>query len=362
MKYFKVNVIVFFLSVLLFQVNMAAAQSNDVNSMSIDEIAYQMTIRYPSPKFIDDVVNKSNKEPEFRKELVENISEGLSTATANNKMGSIIRALRELNVTETVMELIKIWNETDKKVELLESGDKRIHLLTAIAQFLPEGERVLFLIKAESDETEDPIVRFRANILLCATGNQKAIDYIVSAYEGAKKKFPIYLTMSPEQERNSNPWVTESDKNGDGLSSYIERGLLLDPNNIDTDGDGLRDGNDRNPLCKTPSPFDFNLWLISPYDYMDGTEKTSLFANLQFSGIDGIVLQLSNEQFGEFQKIHGYSTCIGIHKISSDEEQKDTKQFILTISSDGNFRSYNVTFKHFSNIWLPVSWDMGEIT
>lgn len=392
MKYLKSTILLMLLSSILFNSNpIYAGEIEDVNKMSIDEIVYQMTRTHPPKTFITDVVSKSNKEPEFRKELVSALTRRLSEVTANIQISNTVRSLRDLNATETVMPLIKIWNESEKVTRYLEFADPRIQLLITIAQFLPEGERVLFLIKTESDETEAPIVRFRATILLCTTGNQKAIDNVLSVYNKAKEKYPTTLIMPLESQNSGTPRKTESDEDGDFFSSYIEKGLLLDPNNIDTDGDGLRDGNDRNPLCKShvkgeltddqeiahfifylytkyydesSSPFSFRVWLVRPTDYYDGTDKPSLFANVQFTGIDGVILQMNREQIDKFRAIHGFGTSdISLHKEPEDGEQKGTKKFVLIISSGpGNFRSYDMTFKRFGNVWLPVFWELFMIT
>jgi hypothetical protein len=48
----------------------------------------------------------------------------------------------------------------------------------------------------------------------------------------------------------------ESDRDGDGLTDIVEEHLLLNPDNPDSDGDGLQDGKDPLPNVKNTGPVD----------------------------------------------------------------------------------------------------------
>ena len=396
-QFFKSAVLVVFLNTLILQtIVIAAGQPDDIENMPLEEIVHLMTRTNPQKASLSKIINKADTEPAFRKELVNALTKRLSDVTARIQISNTVRSLRDLNASEVLPQLKKIWNETEKRTYGLARGDMRIQLVITIAQFLPEAEHIQFLINTESDTTEAPKVRFRATILLCATGNQKAIEHVLSVYEKAKKEFPLtprmtlddqkeYIERIKRKDNNRDPW----DRDRDLISSYIEAGLLLDPDNMDTDGDGLIDGNDRNPLCKpqkvefsedqriahfilylharyyriSRSPFNFKLLIVRPDDTWDGTEKRSLFDGMQFTGIEGYILHMNLKRINEFRAIHGSGTsAISIHKMERDDK-KDTKKFRLSTSGGfGLGRTYKMTFKRFNNVWLPIFWELYMIT
>jgi len=67
---------------------------------------------------------------------------------------------------------------------------------------------------------------------------------------GRSPDFASLPIFPSRQARTGPPAITDADPDGDGLPTEFEHGWLLDPNKPDTDGDGLIDGNDRNPLTK----------------------------------------------------------------------------------------------------------------
>ena len=397
-QFFKSAVLVVFLNTLILQtIVIAAGQPDDTENMPLEEIVHLMTRTNPQKASLSKIINKADTEPAFRKELVNALTKRLSDVTARIQISNTVRSLRDLNASEVLPQLKKIWNETEKRTYGLARGDMRIQLVITIAQFLPEAEHIQFLINTESDTTEAPKVRFRATILLCATGNQKAIEHVLSVYEKAKKEFPLtprmtlddqkgYIERVKQKDNNRDPW----DRDRDLISSYIETGLLLNPANIDTDSDGLIDGNDRNPLCKpqevelwedqliaqfilylharyysiSRSPFNFNLLVVQPIDTWDGKGNQSLFDGLEFAGIDGLILHMNQEQIKQFRSLHGSGvSVISIHKEQESEDKKDIKEFRLSVSGGpGLHRTYDMRFKRFNNVWLPVFWQLGMIT
>jgi len=397
-QFFKSAVLIVFLNSLIFHTALiAAGQPDDIENMPLEDIVHIMTRTHPQKDLYPKILNKAEIEPDLRKSLVDALvirlfEDGTKIGVANTS-----RSLRDLNAREVLPQLMKIWNKIEKKTYALEHGDQRIQLLLTIAHFLPQAEHIQFLINTESDTAEAPIVRFRATILLCATGNQKAIQHVLSVYENAKVRLPLTTRMSlddqkryvekiEQQDNNLTPW----DFDRDLISSYIETGLLLDPANIDTDSDGLIDGNDRNPLCKpqegelsedqliaqfilylharyysiSRSPFNFNLLVVQPIDTWDGKGNQSLFDGLEFAGIDGLILHMNQEQIKQFRSLHGSGvSVISIHKEQESEDKKAIKEFRLSVSGGpGLHRTYDMRFKRFNNVWLPVFWQLGMIT
>ncbi len=69
-------------------------------------------------------------------------------------------------------------------------------------------------------------------------------------YCGGEFSFRLFAVDKEGRASWSPPWtekIPRQDGDGDGLSDAEERYLLTDPDNPDTDGDGLRDGNDLAP-------------------------------------------------------------------------------------------------------------------
>lgn len=362
----------FLASLALQNASLYARDAQDVEQMTIDEISNyfrRWQDRYPLTL---QILSKAEEDPEFRKELIEALIKRFTDETNNVRSAYLTRAFKALNAREALPQLRKKWNEIEKKIYAMEGSELRIQLLITIAQFMSEDESIEFLIKTESDETEDPITRFRATILLCATGNKKAIEHVLAVYEKAKKEFPAAMF-------GDNPLLRKitSDTDGDWISDYIETGLLLDPNNPDTDGDGLIDGNDRNPFCKLQeaklsedqeiaqfilylhakyyrmlwSPFRFKLLIVEITDDLNGMARPGLFSNLTCTGIDGVILHLSREQILKLRTIHEPLVTIRLHKYP--DEQKDIKGFSL-IEFNSHF---NMTFKNYNGTWLPIDWE-----
>ena len=384
--FLRATVLGFFLVILIFQAaTLSARDSQNVDEMTIDEIANSLSMTWRDNNTLtSQIFSKAEKEPEFRKNLINVLTKRFAAETIRIRCSNLTRSFVYLNASEILPELRKKWNETEKKTEALEFADLRIQLLIAIAKFLPEDESIEFLIKTESDTAEAPIVRFRATILLCATGNKKAIEYVLSVYEKAKQGFPITMAGN-----NILLNKTQNDSDGDLISDVNEIAILLDPKKPDTDGDGLIDGNDRNPFCKLQeeklsedqqiaqfilyllaryycrsltnpsiffSPFECKLLIVEITDDYDGTARPGLFENISFTGIDGVILHLSREQILKMRAIHEHLDEIRLHKYP--EEEKNMKKFFL---SEFN-RFFRMTFKNYNGTWLPIDWELAGMS
>ena len=362
-----------FLGSLVFQSALLHANdAQDVNEMTIGEITDSLSRTWHDDNpVIQQIFNKAENDSEFNKSLVESLRKRYIAETSTTKITNLIRTFVSINASEMLPHLFKKWDSTKNITFPPEREQIRNELLIAIAKFMPESESVGFLILTESDTTETPMIRLRATILLCATGNKKAIEHVLSVYEKAKKEFPDAM-----HDKNPALAITSDDSDGDLMPDYIEKGLLLDPNNPDTDGDGLIDGNDRNPLCKTfegklsddqqiaqmmfylyakycstaRSPYKFKLFVVRNIDNYNSTPVRSYFENLTLIGIDGVVIHLKSQDFFEFNDMHGRTVLINnLHKFR--EEQKDIKKFSLR---EKGLNSYEMTFKNFDGTWLPI--------
>jgi hypothetical protein len=272
---------------------------------------------------VAEVLGRAEANPQFRMELIDAVMQRLEHIELNKRSGKEFWALKMLKAVEVLDQLRERWNQMPKRTYGLERGDSRSHLLKTIAALLPEKEKVQFLIETERDKEEPAKIRARATILLCASGNRKAIEHVLSIYEKAKRTYPTTTrvrrqdqpgaasTSKRERAARRAPVKKIWDKDNDMMSDYIERGLLLDPSNRDTDGDGLLDGNDRNPFSKpdsTPlpdanvmenrqianfllyfytrrdgsrSPFGFNMWIVRKADNYDGKGRPSIFDGMK---------------------------------------------------------------------------------
>jgi hypothetical protein len=372
----------FFLGSLVGQKTILYAGNNqNADQMTIDEIADYLgktwSDSYPLEK---QIFNKAETNPEFRKDLLEALKKRYESETVFVRIANYTRTFITLNTTEMLPQFLSKWERTPKLVRGGDRVEPRIQLLIGISKFLPESEGIEFLIKTESDSNEPSVARFRAAILLCATGNKKAIEYVLADYEKAKKQYPATMAGN-----NVSLNKTPTDSDGDLISDADEIVLFLDPNNPDTDGDGLIDGNDRNPLCKLQegklsedqeiaqfilylfgkyyclsnsnptvffSPFKCKLLIVENTDNYDGTARPGLFANLPFIGIDGVILHLNREQILKLRTVRRELDEVRLHKYP--DEQKGIKKFFL---SEFN-RFFLMTFKNYNGTWLPIEWEL----
>jgi|GEM_PF-3315926 len=366
--------------------------------LSLQEALHTITRTHPNKDKLSPILNQYKVDPAFRQKMVDGLSKIIQERKIRIIVSNAARALRDLDAKETLPLLQQCWNETEKKTQNLEHGELRIQLLLTLAQFLPDADKIRFLIDTDTDSQEAPIVRFRATILLCATGNPRAIQHVRTTYQQAQKQYPRTTTMpiphqpkpltgkidAKTQRHDHSLW----DPDRDLMSSYLEKGLFLAPDNRDTDGDGIVDGNDRNPLCApakealsedqqiaqfiiylhtryyslSRSPFSFNLWAIRRIDSYNSKKNPSLLANTECKGINGLLLHVSPEQTKELRALHGNGiSIINIHRAA--DSQPDIREFYLsTTLGPGEYRSYKISLKRFQDMWLPIEWELYLIT
>jgi hypothetical protein len=364
---------------------------------SLDEALHSITRTNPSKDKLSPILNQCKVDPVFRRKMVDGLTKIIQERRIRIIVSNAARALRDLDAKETLPLLRQCWNETEKKTQNLEHGELRIQLLLTLAQFMTDADKIRFLIETDKDPQEAPIVRFRATILLCATGNPQAIQHVRNTYQQAQKQYPRTTIMSISNQPKSAPTRYKTMKNPpdiswnpdwDLMSSYLEKGLFLDPDNRDTDGDGIVDGNDRNPLCApteealsedqkiaqfiiylhtryytlSRSPFSFNLWAIRRIDSYDDKNNPGLLANTECTGINGRLLHVSPEQARQLRALHGSGISImNIHRDA--DSQPDIREFRLsTTLGPGEYRSYKISLKRFNDIWLPIEWELWVIT
>jgi hypothetical protein len=335
---------------------------------------------------IKPVLARANEEPAFRTQLIDGLTGRIDSYREDYRGVREIKALRQINAIEALPFLRKRWEKIAKKTYYLEWADPRIQLLETIAQFLPETERVQFLIDTERDKQEAPKVRFRATILLFASGNDKGIRHLLSAYEQSQREHSRTVHMSAKRQAKYPPMKEEWDQDADMMTDYIERGMLLNTSNKDTDGDGIVDGNDRNPLCapreektsvkdiaqllfylhtrsaRAPcGPFPFKVWIVKTVDNHDGKGVPSMFDGIELTGVDGVVLHMGPEQIKKYRSIHGYGTpIIRIHEVKGSNKSEREFRFTEYIAPEGA-AVWRIRVKCFNGVWLPVHWEMTMI-
>ena len=328
------------------------------------------------------ILARAESDDTFRSELITAIHQRLDTYDKAYQGRAEFRALAQLRDVDSLGRLRLKWEAMEKHWW----GGSRYELLKAIAQLMPREEALEFLIRTEQDEQEDPWVRQKAVLLLIAKGDRKAIDHVVAVYEQAQRQYPNTTRYSLE-EQNKRTWPREEwDQDADRMSQYTEMGLLLNPENNDTDDDGIIDGNDRNPLMKaggqrteeqqashviffllarytnrplSTSPFNFRVWVMQREAGSADEKRPSLFEGLEITGIDGIMLHQNREQLKKYHSLHGYGTPI----VSIREDQKsrgeNERVFHLTeyIAPQGA-TIWEIHVKKFGDLWLPIYWEI----
>lgn len=300
---------------------------------------------------------------------------------------SAVRSLVELDARDCLPLFQERFDSMEKQEPTRYFGyaELRLQLLEAIVKFIPEEDRIQFLIDVECDEAESLRVRFRATILLCASGDKRAIGHVLAGYKKAKQEYGRTRRMTIETQRKYQSSKHRKEEIWDGdadmIADYTERGLLLDPTHDDTDGDGIMDGNDRNPLCPSRQsstetegiaqfllylhtkyrrpprgPFSFKVWVVRTTDTYDGKDALSIFHRVEFTGVEGIVLHMSEEQIKKYRSLHGYGTpIINVHEVEgADDLEKEFRfsEYVAPLGAAG----WNIRVKCIDGVWLPIEW------
>jgi hypothetical protein len=370
---------------------------------------------------LEAIRKRAAETPEFRSQLVAELTRRLDGYKEPYKGDGEIRVLGELQAGEAAPVLLRRWKSIPKKVWYLDSGDPRIQLVWALGAILSGQERRTFLTSAMDDEDEAPEVRMQATVTLCKTEDPEGIRRVLKLYEQDRKRFGSRIPYPPSNNAE-NPTTQPWDQDADGLADYIEKGLLLDPTNPDTDGDGVPDGRDRNPLTAPKGELSENQHIASYLFYLYATYLTrgtrdglatppgvcivsttnkwwnssdapSLLAGVELTGVNNIILGLSPEQSKQYDQLHGPNdtpkimiVCIsdvGPENKSPDSRvrqmlKKDAgvlegeKLFDLSEGQAnggvqggkmyGNARSWLIRVRKIGNVWLPVGWRLHMIT
>jgi hypothetical protein len=263
------------------------------------------------------------------------------------------------------------------------------------------------------DEQETPEVRFNTILTTAAVGDEEGVRQILSAYKKDQTTYGRTIGPAAGQSRPATlPWDTDKD----GLADDKEFAMSLDRSNPDTDGDGIPDGSDRNPLA-APKPrlsedqetARFLVYLYARYlnlhsplprgqdershpglyggppphiliieatdKYFDGNDSPSLLAGVEITGIDNLVLFFDPARQRHFETSSGKNTGIqlgvryfetNLDKIT-EEKVRFVHRFVLKNLnplpgekvfelSHWAWRSYLIRVKRFGTAWLPVEW------
>ena len=336
----------------------------------------------PSDPKLQSILDKAHADPKFRLGLIEEICHRIESGKVSYMGAMAFRSLAYLDAVESLDLLRRRWESMGKISPYLDWANPRIQLLNAVARLSPETQAIQFLIDTEQDAEEPPRIRFRAAILLCASGNDNAIEHIRSIYENQQKKFAKTVRYSLDEQKERQWPQEEWDQDADMISQYAELGLLLDPENADTDGDGIIDGNDRNPLMKTidrqteqqqiahslffmlarytdyplsMGPFNFRVWVVQTEQGPKDIKVPSIF--------NGIILHLNREQLKKYHSLHGYGTPI----ISIDEDMDNHSEFnrvfhLTEYIAPLGAKGWEIHVRKVNELWLPVSWEMTWIS
>lgn len=108
---------------------------------------------------------------------------------------------------------------------------------------------VACMIEVLQDPNTDSVSRGMAYTSLAGTIGKTGLDAVLRARDTRRRVLP------PDQPGGALNFRTEPgpDTDGDGWPDIVEKVFGTDPNNRDTDGDGLKDGEDKNPLA-APRP------------------------------------------------------------------------------------------------------------
>ncbi len=112
--------------------------------------------------------------------------------------------------------------------------------LTASASPSTSGGIIVSYIWTEDDK----ILGQEATLKKVFEKGNHAIKVVVTDNTGAKAEDTVKITVAPQGAGNA----TSLDSDSDGLSDELEVRMGTDPNNPDTDDDGIIDSKDPNPL------------------------------------------------------------------------------------------------------------------
>lgn len=158
-----------------------------------------------------------------------------------------------------------------------------------------------------------------------------------------------------------------ADSDGDGYIDIEENWLGLDPNNPDTDGDGLRDGIDKNPDAAGRKLSDTELALSAAFDAMECFEpdQHSIFVTLPASvkrfellGWDGLVLpEKPSRPRTRAGALYGRRISLGAQAGPPVAFSADGKSAEVEVRISGGWYANNlvVSVRKIGGKWYPVN-------
>ncbi len=355
----------------------------------------------------DALVAKAKTDPDLHADLVE-FAVGRVRAINNpqSQGGRLFRLLRDLEARSTLPLLEEYWARLDKRVYSQLKSDPRTQLLETMSALRDAPNRLRFLSQVLDDSREALQVRFRALILLARDCGEKGAQRVVDWIDDRQEKFGRTRRGA---EPSQSPSIA-SDQDGDGLSHENEVTWFLDSHVGDTDGDNLLDGNDRNPLTKPAStytedhliaqrlfliyatfladdgsseiwpghsgkaPFPQNsVLIVENVDSYDGEGNPSLLSGQELTGVDSVVLGMSEFQLREFRQRQGHSRhapIVGLHRFSGEQYRltgfgtigSDARAYSLTQTfRRGIANSWRIVVRKVGGHWVPVRWTIGYL-
>jgi len=279
-----------------------------------------------------------------------------------------LHLLRAFGAKEA-LPMVKGWWDRPARISVHRlSEDLHLQMLNAISEWLPEKQSIEFLKEVLSDTIERPRVRLEAILLLFRHGGPDVIDHVINLYFWDKQKY------DNDHVNIEGMGLRHQDQDYDGMEDYIEANLLLDPNDPDSDGDSILDGQDHNPLCL----FEGNLtseqimaqyivYLFTTYehvlrilncktliipeqDFSNG--KKNLLWGLEYGGVDALFLHYTEEQLKKYWDLFEYGPTILTLSFIKDQEPKQREYELETVHE-----KIRIVVKDFSGIWLPIQWE-----
>jgi hypothetical protein len=113
--------------------------------------------------------------------------------------------------------------------------------------------------------------------------------------------------------------------------------------------------------------------MLSSNRAWDSSDTPSLAAGVEFTGLNGIVLSVDQDQARRYAELHGNSRAPEVFLICVNDLKDDPlrqsllrngraepgdKLFYLSESTPGEGRSWLIRVRRTRDIWLPVSWTL----
>jgi hypothetical protein len=331
-------------------------------------------------------------DPQYRSRLVAGQVRRLEDHDEPFSRDGETRLLREFGGTRAIQVPLERWKSTPRQPDLPED---RAELLRTLADLLAPDERRRFLIGVIDDEHQGREIRLQAIVTLCRTKDPEGIRHVLDIFEEDKREHGSRIEYPPANDAQ-HPTTLPWDQDADGMADYTEKGLLLDPANPDTDGDGIPDGSDRCPLSAAKGNPSENQRIAQYLFYLhakylmiravhsfdplpgvciidttnkgfDSSNTPSLLANVEPVGVNRIVLVLNAGQHKRYIDLHGpnCTPAITIRCAVADPATNEKMFDILEGTATGpvedgrlygNGHLWHVRVKKIGNVWLPIEW------